>query len=250
MAHVTVEDRAPSMDEPVLLDGLPGRGLLGKLVVDHVLDEYDMEYYAGVYCDGIPPVAAYRANDSTVRPPVQVYADPGRDLLAMVGDVPVSPSEATGFADCLVDWFDEQSATPIFISGLPRTQEVEAGTRSRELYGLSTGDADALLDEAGIVPPRNAGNVTGPTGALLHSAAETDLDAVGLLAESNSEFPDFEAAWLVAEHGIAPIAGLDLDAEPFADRSVGMSPAIETFVETIREADDGATSAEPTATFH
>lgn len=250
MAHVTVESGAPSIAEPILLDGLPGRGLIGKLVVDHVLDEFDMEYYAGVYCDGIPPVAAYRANDSAVRPPVQVFVDPGRDLLALVGDVPVSPSEAPGFADCLVDWFAEQSATPIFISGLPRTQEVEAGTRSRELYGLATGDGDALLDEAGIVPPRYAGHVTGPTGALLHRAAETDLDSVGLLAESNSEIPDFEAARLVIEHGIVPITGLDLDVEPFVDQSVGMSPAIETFVERVREAGDGATRAEPTATFH
>lgn len=250
MAHVTVESAATSVEEPILLDGLPGRGLIGKLVVDHVLDEFGMEYYAGVYCDGIPPVAVYRANDSTVRPPVQVYADPERDLLALVSDVPVSPSAAPDFTECFVGWLDDQSATPVLISGLPRTQEVEAGTRSRELYGLSTGAGDDLLDEAGIVPPRHAGHVSGPTGALLHRAAETDLDAVGLLVESASEFPDFEAARLVVEHGIDPIAGLDLDASPLVDQSVGMSPAVETFVEQVREADDGATRAEPTATFH
>lgn len=249
MGHVSVENPLASIEQPVLLDGLPGRGLIGKLVVDHVLEECDMAYYAGVYCDGIPPVAAYRANESTVRTPVQVYADPDRDLLALVSDVPVSPSDAPCFADCMIEWFDEQSVTPILVSGLPQTGAVESGTRSRELYGLSTGEGDALLDEAGIVPPRYAGHVTGPTGALLHRAAETDLDAVGLLVES-ADFPDFEAARLVVEHGINPIAGLDLDAEAFADRAAELSPATETFVERIRETEDGASRAEPTATFH
>ncbi len=250
MAHVTVENPDISLDEPFLLDGLPGRGLIGKLVVDHVLDAFDMEYYAGVYCDGIPPVAAYRSNDSTVRPPVQIYADPGRNLLALVSDVPVSPSDAPEFADCLVGWFEERSVTPILLSGLPPENDVESGERSREVYGLSTGAADGLLDDAGVVPPRYPGQVTGPTGALLHRAEARDLDAVGLLVESTSAFPDLEAARLVVEHGVVPITGIDVDATPFAEQSLGTSPAIESFVEAVEETDDGATRAEPTATFY
>lgn len=136
MAHVTVENPDLSLDDPFLLDGLPGRGLIGKLVVDHVLDAFDIEYYAGVYCEGIPPVAAYRSNDSTVRPPVQVYTDPGRDLLALVSDVPVSPSDAPEFADCMVGWFEERSVTPILLGGLSQESEVESGERSREVRPL------------------------------------------------------------------------------------------------------------------
>jgi len=250
MACVTVESQGQSFDEPVLLDGLPGAGLVGKLVVDHLLDAFEMEYHAGVYCEGVPQVAAYQSNASAVRPPVQVFADPDHDVLALTSDVPVSPSEAPEFADCLTDWIEETAATPVFLGGLPESFEVESGARSRELYGLSTGDGDELLDRAGIVPPRDPGNVTGPTGALLHQAQRKGIDGVGLLVECTAEFPDLEAAQLVVEHGIEPIAAVRIDTDPFADRTIEMSPTTQEFIETIRESDDGATRAQPTATFH
>lgn len=234
----------------MLVDGLPGRGLVGKLVADHLVGEFEMEYYAGIHCDGVPPMAAYRTNDSTVRPPIQLYADADRDLLALTSDVPVSPSSAPKFADCITDWLAERSVTPIYLAGLGGAVDPDDGARSRELYGLSTGDGDALLDEAGVVPPRHAGIVTGPTGALLGRAGEVGLDGVGLLVESDGEFPDLDAARVVVDRGIEPITGVEIDTEPFVERATELSAVAETALGQLHESDDGSSRAQPTPTFH
>lgn len=252
MAHVTVETPAVDLDEPMLLDGLPGMGLVGKLVADHVVAEFDMTYYGGVHCEGVPPVAAYRPEESSVRPALQLYADPERDVVALVSDVPVSPEDAPEFAACITEWLDANDITPVYLSGVngSATTAEDRDGRPAELYGLSTGDGDALLDEAGIVPPRYAGIVTGPTGALLERAAEVELTGVGFLVESDDEFPDLDAARRVLDNGVSPLLNVDVDTDAFDDRSVEMTPITEAYLDQLRESTDGTTRAQPTPMFH
>lgn len=250
MAHVDIERPDLAFDEPILLDGLPGMGLVGKLVTDHVIDMFDLAYYAGVYCKGVPQMAAYGTNDSTVRPPVQIYANADVDLLALVSDVPISPSQAPSFAACITEWLGDNGVTPIYVSGLEGTVDSGDGDEARAIYGLSTGDGGALLDRASIGPPEHAGFVTGPTGALLSRADEVDLDGVGLLIESADELPDFTAARVLIDRGIEPIVDVDIDTEPFVERTIEMSSIAESVIDRVNESADGATRAEPSSTFH
>jgi uncharacterized protein len=252
MAHVTVETPEAELDEPVLLDGLPGMGLVGKLVADHLVDAFDMAYYGGVHCEGVPPVAAYRPGESSVRPALQLYADEARDVLALVSDVPVSPGDAPEFAGCITEWLAEADVTPVYLSGVDgsATTTADRDGRQPEVYGLSTGDGDDLLDEAGIVPPRYAGIVTGPTGALLERAAEVGLTGVGFLVESDDEFPDLDAARRVLDTGVSPLLDVDVDTAAFDDRSVETTPITQAYLEQLRETTDGTTRAQPTPMFH
>lgn len=249
MAHVSVESPDLVLDEPVLIDGLPGKGLIGKLITDYLVSS-GMEYYAGVYCEGVPPVAAYRPAGSRVRPPIQVYADEARDLLVLVSDIPVPTANAPDFAGCVTDWLQRETVLPIYISGLPETIGEDAPENSEGLYGLATGGGDARLERAGVASPQHAGIVTGPTGALLNRAADDDIDSVGFLVKSTGVLPDYEAARIVIEYGIEPITGLEIDTEPFVDESIDMSPVAESAVQQLDESSDGSTRAQPTATFH
>ena len=39
----------------MLIKGLPGVGLVGgKTAVDHLIEIFDKQHYASVYCDGLP----------------------------------------------------------------------------------------------------------------------------------------------------------------------------------------------------
>ncbi|NEU55886.1 proteasome assembly chaperone family protein [Halorussus sp. MSC15.2] len=249
MAHVTVEKPGLSLDAPTLVDGLPGEGLIGKLVTDRLVSEFEMEYYAGAYCEGVPPVAAYRAGDSEVRPGIQLYADVDRDLLVLVSDIPVSTSSAPAFAGCLTDWLRDNDVTPIYISGLSNAgTDDEDG--SRALYGLSIGDGDRLLDEADVAEPEHAGMVTGPTGALLNRTSDEDMDGVGLLVETDGSLPDYDAAQVVLERGIEPIVGIDVDTEAFSADAHELSAVAQSALQQLGGDGDGNSRAQPTPTFY
>lgn len=240
MAHVQVQADHVELDSPVLVEGLPGAGLVGKIAADHLVEEFGMTYYAAVHCEGLPRVAVYEGEHSDIRPPVRLYADPERDLLVLQSDVLISPSQATEFAGCVTEWLRANDAFPLYLSGLPEQKDGVP-----EMYAIATGEAKAVIDDAGLVPPKQGGMVTGPTGALLYRAAQSDLDAVGLIVQTEGQFPDPEAARVILEDGVGPIAGVEVDTGALLEHADEIQAAREQLAERLQGAEDGSTQAQP-----
>ena len=245
MANVKIVNEDIDPSGSMLVEGLPGVGLVGKIVADHLVRTFEMGCYAEVHCDGVPQAAVYRGERSELRPPVRIHADEERNLLVLQSDVPVSPSEATEFAACITGWLESNDVTPLYLSGLPNQSDDVP-----ELYGVYTGNAKHLLDEAGIVPPAEGGLISGPTGALLYQAGLSNLDGVGLIAETNPQFPDPEAARAMLEHGISPITGLDIDTDELTEQAEQIQNAREQLAQRMQQAeDDQSSQAEPIRMF-
>ncbi|MFC7077530.1 proteasome assembly chaperone family protein [Haloarcula halophila] len=241
MAHIQVHRDDIDLDEPTLVEGLPGLGLVGKIAADHLVDVYDMEYYAACHCDGLPEIAVYAEGDPTVRPPVRIYADADEDLLVLQSDAPVSPSGATEFAGCLVSWFDANDVTPLFLSGMAAEQDGEPPA----VYGISTGDGASMLTDADIEHPSQAGAITGPTGALIHEAQRTGLTGVGLVVEADRQFPDPAAARAVLQTAIGPLGDFQVDTEALVEQADQIAEAKQRLAEQLEASEDDSTSARP-----
>ncbi|PSP92166.1 3-isopropylmalate dehydratase [Halobacteriales archaeon QS_4_66_20] len=239
MAQIEVV-RDMELESPVLVEGLPGIGLVGKIAADHLVRTFDMDHYASCHCEGLPKVAAYQEDDPAVRPPVRIYADEGRDLLVLQSDVPVSPERATAFSTCVTGWLVEEDVTPIYLSGLPAEKDGVP-----EMYGISTGDGDALLAEHDIAQPSESGLVSGPTGALLSEASQADLDSLGLIVQANKQFPDPEAARVLIVEGIEPIADIDVETDTLVEQAEEISQARENLAKQMQQAEDESSQAQP-----
>jgi len=239
MAHVE-ELIDVSLSEPTLVEGLPGRGLVGKITVDHLVGTFDMEYVAGVHCDGIPNVAVYHGDSADVLPPVRIHADEERDLMALQSDVPVSPSAAEEFAGCVTNWLESHEVFPVYVSGLAEEKETPPA-----VYGIATGGGGSRLEAADLSPPGQGGVVSGPTGALINAASEAAFDSVGLIAQSDPQFPDPEAARAVIESGIEPLAGIDAETDALVERAEEIRKVREEMAKQVRQADDASTEAQP-----
>ena len=229
-----------SLDSPTLVEGFPGVGLVGKIVVDHLIEHFDMDHYANVHCEGIPPVTTYQTDSSELVTPVRLYVDADHDLLALQSDVPIKPKAATAFANCVTGWFEEEAVLPIYISGLPRQVESEPA-----LYGVGAGGGAERLTAAGIETPAETGLVSGPTGALLAHAVENDTTAVGVVVESDPQFPDPDAATAVIERGIEPIADLDVDTTELSDKAAEIEEARKRLLKKVQQASEENSRAEP-----
>jgi uncharacterized protein len=239
MEHVTIVADDVELDQPTLVEGLPGIGLVGKIAADHLSETFDMTYFASVDCEGLPRISVYEDGSRELRPPVRLYADEERDLAVLQSDVPISASAASDFASCISDWVADNDATPLYMSGLPNKKE---GGGVPSLYGVATGDAEGLLDEQDIDTPNDRGAVSGPTGALLHEASTRDLDAVGLIVESDPKFPDPEAARILIEHAIKPLAGIEVPTDDLVDRAEEISDQKEQLAQRMQEADPDKSS--------
>ncbi|NLV06823.1 proteasome assembly chaperone family protein [Haloarcula rubripromontorii] len=240
MAHIQVHRDDIALDSPTLVEGLPGVGLVGKIAADHLVDLYDMEYYASAHCEGLPEIAVYGTDDPDVRPPVRLYADEDRDLLVLQSDAPISPSGAKEFASCMVGWFEASDATPIYLSGRPAEKDGVPG-----VYGISTGDGARMLEEADVNPPSENGAITGPTGALVHESQRIGLTSVGLIVEADQQFPDPEAARALLQTGISPLTDFEIDTEALVEQAEEIGRAKAQLAQQLQENQEESTSARP-----
>ncbi|WP_226006734.1 proteasome assembly chaperone family protein [Natrinema salinisoli] len=216
MTGIRVQGPEAELENPTLVEGFPGVGLVGKIATDHLVDRLDMRYYASVHCEGLPRIGVYRSGDRTARPPVRLYVSEEHDLLALQSDAPISSSAVDSVADCLTGWIVDQNATPLYLSGLPAERETEDRP---DIYGIATGDAGDRLEATDIPVPPEDGVITGPTGALINRAAHENYGSVGLVVECDHQFPDPEAASVLLEDGIGQVADIEVDVQELVDRA-------------------------------
>lgn len=236
------------LDSPVLVEGLPGVGLVGKIAADHLIEIYDMTQYASCHCEGLPRVAVYEKDGRNLTTPVRIYADEQRDLLVLRSDVPVSPESAPTFASCVMGWFEEKDILPICVSGLPTGKEGAIPEKDGvpEMYGVGTGDAGKRLDEHDIDRPNENGMVSGPTGALLAEAYEQEIESIALVVQANAQFPDPEAARVILRDGVAPLASLDIETDALVDRAEEVAEARKQLAKKMQQAaEDESSQAKP-----
>ncbi|WP_435360797.1 proteasome assembly chaperone family protein [Haloarchaeobius sp. DFWS5] len=236
MGHVK---RRAEMDlqGAMLVEGLPGIGLVGKIATDHIVDTFDMDLYATVHCEGLARIGVYHEGDPEVFSPVRIYADEDRGLVALQSDVPVNSSAVSHFSECLTKWIASEGVTPIYLSGMAAEKDGVP-----KLHGISTGDGAALLEDAEIDRPPENGVVSGPTGALLNSAVEHGLDSVGLVVESDPQFPDPEAARVLIQQGIGVLADVAVDVDELVERAEDIREQKEQLAQRMREAEEEESS--------
>jgi len=152
----------------------------------------------------------------------------------------VSPKSAEHFAACVTEWIQDHGVTPIYLSGLP----AEKGDVP-DLSGIATGGADGLLAEAEIDAPEQDGAITGPTGALIYEAERRDLASIGLVVESNRQFPDPEAARAILLNGVEPLTGVEVETDSLVEQAEEISEAKSQLAQQMQQASDESTSAEP-----
>ena len=235
------------LDSPTLVEGLPGVGLVGKIATDHLVETFDMQHAASIDCEGIPQVAIYDTDDRGVLPPVRIYADQERDLLALQSDVPISRTASADFADCLTEWLRDNDATPLFLSGLPHQDDPG---HVPEVFGIATGDAAHRLDDHDIGTPPERGVIGGPTGALVNRADAENLDALALVVQSDPKFPDPAAAKQLIDKAIAPLADVQIPTDDLVERAEEIRSQKEQFAQRMQEADeDESSQAKPMRMF-
>lgn len=246
MVGISVHEDGLELTEPTLIEGFPGVGLVGKIATDHLIETFDMTYYATVRCDGFPRIGIYHQGDRTAKPPVRIYADEDHDLLALQSDVPVPKQAASSMTDCVTGWIEQESITPVYLSGYPE----ENRSIPPKLYGVATGEAGSRLDDIDIGAPDEDGAVGGPTGALLSEAAARRIDALGLVVETNPQFPDPEAARVIIDKAIEPLLGFDVPVDALVDRAEEIRDKREALAQQLQQADEEeSTQAHPLRMF-
>ncbi len=194
----------PTLTDPVLIEGLPGVGHVGKLAAEHLVEELDGELVRRIYADEFPPQVTVDDEGVTSLTCAEFHAvtteGDGSDLLVLTGDHQAATNDGhyrltSAFLD-VADSFDVAAA--FALGGVPTGELVEEYT---VLGAVTDAGLKEPLEEAGVEfrSDEPAGGIVGVSGLILGLGERRGLEATCLMGETSGYLVDPKSAQAVLE---------------------------------------------------
>jgi uncharacterized protein (TIGR00162 family) len=238
MDDIEIDEVAtPELDDPVLIEGLPGVGHVGKLAAEHLLEEFDGELVRRVYTTEFPPQVSVDDDGVAALTCAEFHAveTDGADLLVLTGDHQAGSNAGHyTLTTTFLDIAEEFGATRAYaLGGVPTGELVEEYT---VLGAVSDADLVEDLEDADVEfrPDEPAGGIVGVSGLVLGLGERRGFDAACLMGETSGYLVDPKSARAVLEV-LQAVLDFSVDYESLEDRAEEM----EEVVGKIREMQDG-----------
>ncbi|MFH1408283.1 MAG: PAC2 family protein [Nanoarchaeota archaeon] len=176
------------LSHPVLIEGLPGIGNVGKVAVDYLVDQVGAKRYAGFFSTAMPNTVFVNEHNLVELPALELYSHKtkGQDILFLVGNTqPVDESSCYTFCETLLDLLQEMNCKEIITLGgiglpqLPKEPKVYITGNKKAVIRSFKNGLPLQNDIYGVVGP-----IVGVTGLLVGLAEKRKIAAVALLAET------------------------------------------------------------------
>jgi uncharacterized protein (TIGR00162 family) len=225
-----------SLDDPVLVEGLPGVGHVGKLAVEHVLEEVEGDLVRRMYSEYFP--AQVTVDDDAVASLAcaELYAveTDGRDLLLLTGDHQAQDNAGHyRLTEAFLDVADEFGVDEVYaLGGVPTGELIE---EYGVLGAVSDPDLHDPLEAVGVEfrEEEPAGGIVGTSGLLLGVGRRRGFDAACLMGETSGYLVDPMSAKAVLEV-LQDLLDFDVDFADLDDRADEM----EEVASKIQEMED------------
>lgn len=182
--------RLPKLNDPILIEGLPGIGNVGKVAVDFIIDHLKAKKVYDLFSYTFPHSVFVNEDNLVELPVIEMYYkkfDNGRrDILLLAGDVqPIDEVSSYEFSEKVLDLLQEFEGKEVITLGgiglqtIPKKPKVYCTGNNKKHIKSYTAGANLNDDLYGVVGP-----IVGVSGLLLGLAQRRNINAVTMLAET------------------------------------------------------------------
>ncbi len=209
----------PDIKNPILLEGLPGVGNVGKLAAEHLIDELHAEKFADLYSKHFPPQVLVGDNGvvKLVNNEFHFVKTSNKkrdDLIILVGDYQgMTPEGQYELASKVLELAKEFGVKKIFtLGGYGMGKVVEY---PRVLGATTDEELVEEMKKYGITFPKGepGSGIVGASGLLLGLGKLMGIQSICLMGETSGYFADPKAAQAVLEV-LTKIINVTVDFKP------------------------------------
>jgi len=180
--------KMPKLNSPILIEGLPGIGNVGKVAVDFLIDELKAKKLYEITSYTFPHSVFVNEDNLVELPIVEVFykqLSSKRDLLLLGGDVqPIDEISSYEFSDKVLDLLQKFNGKEVITLGgigladIPKKPKVYCTGNTRKVIDKYKNElvSNKLY---GVVGP-----IVGVSGLLLGLASRRKIEAISFLAET------------------------------------------------------------------
>ncbi|NPA74595.1 MAG: proteasome assembly chaperone family protein [Euryarchaeota archaeon] len=226
----------PELHDPVLIEGLPGVGNVGKIAAEYLRDKLNAKLMVEIYSKYLPPQVLMKGDGTLylVRNELWYYRDESgnRDLIILVGDYQGMSSEGQyELSYRVLEIAKEFGVKRIMTLGGYGTGKLADTPR---VFGAATNlEIVEEMKEYGVYfsETEPSGGIVGAAGLLLGLGMELfDMQGVCLMGETSGYFSDPRSAYFVLKI-VKEYFRLDMDMEDLEFQSNEISELTTQFKE-------------------
>jgi uncharacterized protein (TIGR00162 family) len=223
----------------ILIEGLPGIGHVGKLVAEHMIQEFHAEKIAELFSTHFPPQVIIEPDGVARLTRNEVYVSKGEKRIAfLVGDYQSASAEGHYLlAEAYLDIAERLGVRRIYTLGgygvghlVSEPRVLSAVNREELRPEVEAAGAEFNRDE----PP---GGIIGASGLLIGLSLRRGMDAVCLMGETSGYLVDPRAASSLLAV-LSPLIGIEVDKSQLETRAAEMEQVIAKLTESERTGDD------------
>jgi uncharacterized protein (TIGR00162 family) len=203
------------LNDPVLIEGLPGLGLVGKIAIRYLAKQMKAQIFAYLYSPHFPYFVLVNKKGSVRLLRGTFYfwknAKGKNDLVLFTGDSQAQTIEGQyEISDCILSFAKKHNVKTVITVGGYRMEAKEkpkviATATNQELLNKAL-QAKAVLSPAG-------NPIVGTAGLILGMAPFKKVEAMCLLGETRGYLPDPSAAKSILEV-LQGVLGIEVDLAP------------------------------------
>ena len=176
-----------SLNSPIIIEGLPGIGNVGKLSTDFIIESLKAKKIMEIHSDSFPHSVFVNENNLVDLPTINVYYKQlkKQDFLFIAGDVqPLDERSCYSFCETILDKFKASKVKEIVTLGgiglpkIPKNPKVYATANNKKILN-SYKNTSINSNIFGIVGP-----IIGVSGLLVGLAGKRNIPATALLAQT------------------------------------------------------------------
>ncbi|MFW6117354.1 MAG: proteasome assembly chaperone family protein [Thermoproteota archaeon] len=207
-----VETEEVEMNEPLVILGFAGSGLVGGIAVSHIIDQLDMQEIAHVKSMYMPPAVVFM--EGKLRHPFRIYSDEEGKLAAVVCEVPLRSDGSYPIASALLDWIEEKDVRELVIlEGAP----VRGIPKKRKAFCAAEPEKTKECEEKGI-EMTSAGVIRGIAGSILNECLTRKITGIAFLVPAVAFMPDPEGAATLIET-LNQVYDMDLNTQGLLEKA-------------------------------
>jgi len=221
MGNIVIYEKRPDLRDPVLIEGLPGVGNVGKMAADHLAEKLNAERFANVFSRYFPPHVTLDSDCVAHLACNELYhASVGeRDLIFLLGNHQGITAEGQfDLAEEIVDIAASFSVSKIFTLGGYGIGTVVEGPRV--LGAVSSVSMKHEIEKHGVtfIPGEPNAGIAGASGLILGISRVKGIDAACLMGETSGYFVDPKSSGALLRV-LMSILDLNVDTEELDERS-------------------------------
>lgn len=222
----------PKLKNPTLICGLPGSGYVGKLAVDHLIEELKGIPFANIYSSSFPPQVLIQSDGTADLMKNTLYRCKNKslDLVLLSGDAqPVTPESEYEMADEITKICEKLGVKTIYTLAAYIT-----GTFSKtpKVHGSSTSPQIIKEFSKHGIFSMTGGSITGMNGLIIGVGKRRDITGICLLGETSGYVVDAKASKAVLET-LGKMLDLKLDLASITKKAQDTEQLIKTIEEQM-----------------